>query len=65
MSMKVKVRKLLENSDESNIFDAVFVCNGHNFMPHIPPFDGFEQFEGRKMHSHIYRKANQFQGLLN
>lgn len=41
-------------------YDAVFVCNGHNFQPNIPNFDGIELFDGRTIHSHDYRRADTF-----
>lgn len=59
---KVIVKNLRANSLETLKFDAIFICNGHNSAPDIPKFNGSNLFEGRKMHSHDYRRADAFQG---
>lgn len=60
---KVKVCNLLNKTMETIVYDAVFVCNGHSFLPNVPKFDGIEQFEGGKLHSHDYRHADIFKSL--
>lgn len=55
---------LPNKTSETHIFDAIFVCNGHNFAPYTPHFDGIEQFEGKHMHSHDYRRASVFKGII-
>lgn len=62
--LKVTVKKLLQSSEASIIFDAVFICNGHNFLPNIPTFIGLTQFEGNKIHSHDYRRPGVFKGIV-
>lgn len=59
---KVVVKDLPNNKFESNIFDAVIVCNGHNSLPKIPVFDGADDFGGKILHSHDFRNAATFTG---
>lgn len=61
------VRDLLADSQsaathQTLFFDAVFVCNGHNSEPKMPPYPGRHQYGGRLLHSHAYRKATAFAG---
>lgn len=49
---------------ETRQFDAIFVCNGHYHKPNIPQFDGLDEFVGRKMHSHDYRRPDQLQNEI-
>lgn len=42
-------------------FDAIFICNGHYTVPYVPHFDGLDQFMGRKIHSHEYRRPEQLE----
>ncbi|XP_050090721.1 uncharacterized protein LOC126574513 isoform X2 [Anopheles aquasalis] len=56
----VKVRNLREASSREEYFDFVLVCNGHYHTPHIPLYPGREEFLGRQLHSHDYRKADVF-----
>lgn len=44
------------------MFDAIFVCNGHNSVPFTPDFQGINEFQGRVIHSHDYRRAESFKG---
>lgn len=60
---QVTVKDLASNTVETSIFDAIFVCNGHNSVPFIPKYDGIDEFQGRHMHSHDYRRADAFKGL--
>lgn len=62
---KVIVKDLANNKIEKQIFDAVVVCNGHDFAPRIPKIEGIENFKGKVMHSHDFRKAATFTGKLN
>lgn len=43
-------------------FDALFVCNGHNSVPSVPIFPGADKFNGQQIHSHFYRRAENFKG---
>lgn len=60
----MKVLDSINKIIETYIFDAIFVCNGHYFSTFIPHFDGIERFEGEQMHSHDYRCASAFKGML-
>ncbi|KAK5649037.1 hypothetical protein RI129_003929 [Pyrocoelia pectoralis] len=46
--------------EESNVYDAVFVCNGHFFHPHIPKIEGQDLFKGLQIHSRDYRSPDKF-----
>lgn len=50
------------STGESRWYDALFVCNGHHWDPHwpTPPFPG--KFDGRILHSHDYKDAEEFRG---
>ncbi len=41
------------SNGEMRTYDALFVCNGHNWDPHIPEFPG--AFEGTEFHAQAYR----------
>ncbi|XP_025991005.2 flavin-containing monooxygenase FMO GS-OX-like 2 isoform X2 [Solenopsis invicta] len=58
----VQVRKLKTNEIELCYFDAIMVCNGHYFEPYMPTITGIESFPGLILHSHAYRKPDQFSG---
>jgi len=45
-------------------YDFVYVCNGHYTEPDLPEVEGLDLFEGNKMHSHLYRKADKFKGEI-
>jgi hypothetical protein len=47
---------------QSEVFDALLVCNGHYTEPHLPQLPGAEHFPGLLMHSHNYRRADVFRG---
>lgn len=62
---KVVAKDLPNNKFESDVFDAVIVCNGHNSLPKIPSIEGADDFGGRKIHSHDFRDAKDFTGKKN
>lgn len=49
------------NAYETKMFDAIFICNGHYSAPYIPKFEGIDEFCGHKMHSHDYRRPEQYE----
>ena len=49
------------NKLESEEFDFVIVCNGHNAIPYTPGILGIEHFRGKILHSHDYRNPEMFQ----
>uniref|UniRef100_UPI00358FF602 flavin-containing monooxygenase 5-like isoform X1 n=2 Tax=Myxine glutinosa TaxID=7769 RepID=UPI00358FF602 len=50
--------------EEKLVFDAVMFCSGLQMNPHLPlkSFPGIEHFRGRYLHSHDYKKPQEFQG---
>jgi len=44
-------------------YDAVAVCNGHYSRPRVPQLDGIETFPGYLIHSHNYRRPDQFKDM--
>ncbi|XP_031351021.1 dimethylaniline monooxygenase [N-oxide-forming] 3-like [Photinus pyralis] len=53
LDLKTKVETSLR-------YDAVFVCNGHFFHPHIPNIEGQDIFKGSQLHSRDYRTPEKF-----
>lgn len=47
---------------EAMTFDAVVVCNGHYSAPRVPTYEGQDGFSGVQMHSHNYRRPDNFVG---
>ena len=59
---------LVESEDaEGNFsreaFDAVAVCNGHYSKPRVPILPGMESFPGYVIHSHNYRRPDEFKNM--
>ncbi|OWF42094.1 dimethylaniline monooxygenase [N-oxide-forming] 5-like [Mizuhopecten yessoensis] len=52
----------IRNKEEQKqaVFDAVFVCNGHQHTPNKPDIDGAEKFQGEITHSKNYRVPEKF-----
>uniref|UniRef100_A0A8C4NMR3 Flavin-containing monooxygenase n=1 Tax=Eptatretus burgeri TaxID=7764 RepID=A0A8C4NMR3_EPTBU len=50
--------------EEKLVFDAVMLCSGLQINPHLPleSFPGIQHFRGRYLHSHDYKKPQEFQG---
>lgn len=53
-----KENNFLVNGNE--VFDYVIVATGHFSVPNVPDFEGFESFNGRIIHSHDFRNAEEF-----
>lgn len=52
-----------ENGDKSDVYDAVFVCNGHYAAPSSPDIPGMnEHFRGEVLHSVSYDDPSKFKG---
>ncbi|XP_076241300.1 uncharacterized protein LOC143183580 [Calliopsis andreniformis] len=58
----VTIKNLNTKIKEKIIFDAIMVCNGHYFDPYVPAIPGIETFSGMIIHSHSYRKPEDFSG---
>ena len=59
---KVQVKNLETNQISHKIFDAIIVCTGQYFEPNIPVINGIDSFSGQILHSHSYRKPEDFFG---
>ncbi|XP_034193607.2 uncharacterized protein LOC117610392 [Osmia lignaria lignaria] len=58
----VRVRTIKTNEKKELVFNAIMICNGHYFDPYIPPIPGIDTFPGTIIHSHSYRKPEDFSG---
>lgn len=61
---EIIVKDLPNNQFEMEIFDAVFVCNGHFASPRIPDIAGASEFQGKIIHSYEFRVPEKFCGDL-
>lgn len=62
---EIVVQNVRDNTYETKFFDAVFICNGHYSAPQIPKIPGANEFKGIMFHSHDFRSAEAFRGMLN
>ena len=51
-----------DGKETTEVFDYVICCSGHFSTPNVPTFEGLESFEGRVMHAHDFRSAEEFTG---
>jgi dimethylaniline monooxygenase (N-oxide forming) len=58
---EVLVRNLPQNEFKTFTFDFVLVCNGFS-VPLIPKIEGQDVLKAKQIHSHDYRKAQDFSG---
>lgn len=58
---KVTVRNTKTDDTSSDVFDGVMVATGHHVKPMIPKFRGQENFKGKIIHTHSYKKPNGFE----
>ncbi|KAK9308846.1 hypothetical protein QLX08_001268 [Tetragonisca angustula] len=55
--------KIMKTKEEKEIiFNVLMICNGHYFDPYMPKIPGIEKFPGMIIHSHSYRKPEDFSG---
>ncbi|TKR94371.1 hypothetical protein L596_008661 [Steinernema carpocapsae] len=57
---KWMIRTKTEDNVKESFFDIVFVCNGHYFKPSYPALKN--QFKRKTLHSHNYRRPQEFTG---
>lgn len=57
---EIIVKDLPNDRVETNIFDSVFICNGHYHTPAYPNYPGHDIFEGKQVHSHDYRCSDPY-----
>lgn len=62
---EIVAKNLPDNTFETRIFDAVFICNGHYSETRIPDIPDAEKYEGAVLHSHDFRRAETFRGMRN
>lgn len=62
---EIVVKNLSNNTFETQVFNAVFVANGHYSVPQIPKISGANEFKGKILHSHDFRSAEAFRGMLS
>lgn len=61
---EVIVENLKTATTHRGTYDAVFVCNGHHFIPNVPNIKGIHNFKEEVKHSFIYRRPQDFKGKL-
>ena len=61
---KIQLEWLDQQSQKTNkeVFDAVYIANGHYSRPQIPPIPGIEHFQGQTFHSIEYDSPTEFAG---
>ena len=59
-SFTVESIDLRTKQGRTETFDYVVVATGHFSTPNVPEFEGFDQFNGRILHSHDFRDALEF-----
>ncbi|XP_058793278.1 uncharacterized protein LOC131665418 [Phymastichus coffea] len=59
-SWRIRTRNLNLNEIEVYTCDALMVCNGHFTKPNVPIIPGLDTFPGRTLHSHTYRRPEEF-----
>ncbi|XP_037047361.1 senecionine N-oxygenase [Bradysia coprophila] len=59
---EVIVKDLPNDRIDTEMFDAIFVCNGHYNTPSIPTYPDRKLFKGQQIHSHDYRCPEPFKG---
>lgn len=59
-SFSVIYENLKTHTSYAETFDYVVVANGHFSVPNFPIYPGIDNFCGRILHSHDFRKADEF-----
>lgn len=57
---KVTALNLKTGKEVEDSVDAVMVCTGHHVFPNMPKFPGQENFKGSIIHTHSYKKMDDF-----
>ena len=50
----------VNNQTYNKVFDYVICATGHYTVPNFPSYPGLEKFDGRVMHAHDFRSAEEF-----
>jgi len=56
----VTALNLLTNNSTVEEFEHVIVCTGHFSTPYVPKIENIENFDGRVLHGHDFKNANEF-----
>jgi dimethylaniline monooxygenase (N-oxide forming) len=51
----------VEIASEAQTFDGVLICTGHHCHPYSPNLPGLSKFRGKQIHSHDYKRPDQFE----
>lgn len=51
-----------KNEQVESEYDHVIVANGHFSVPSLPYYPGFDNYQGRVMHSHDFKNAEEVAG---
>ncbi|KAF5271106.1 hypothetical protein FQA39_LY08244 [Lamprigera yunnana] len=57
----LQIQDVITKEEIFEIYDAVFVCNGHYSNPFIPKIPGQDIFTGVQFHSHQYRRPELYE----
>ena len=55
-----QIRSRDASGERSEIFDVLFVANGHHWNPRLPSYPG--RFDGTFIHSHLFKRGETFRG---
>ncbi|XP_043468284.1 flavin-containing monooxygenase FMO GS-OX-like 2 [Leptopilina heterotoma] len=61
---KVQIKNLKTNQIFHEEFDGIIVCTGQYYQPNVPKIPGIETFPGTILHSHSYRRPEDFTSKL-
>jgi len=56
----VTYEDIVSNQTYSKVFDYVVCATGHYTVPNFPSYPGLDKFDGRVMHAHDFRGAEEF-----
>jgi dimethylaniline monooxygenase (N-oxide forming) len=61
-SWSVTIENMKTKQTFTETFDGVMVCTGHHVTPSWAHFPGQDKFKGQIIHTHSYKKPNEFVG---
>lgn len=57
---EIEIKDLKTGNTSKETYDGVLVCTGHHAEKHLPHFEGEDEFQGQKVHTHDYRDYKGF-----
>ena len=57
---KITVKDLNSGQLVEDVVDGVMICTGHHVKPLVPTFKDQNKFKGQIIHSHSYKKPDNF-----